>query len=193
MHIPKEQLEEIRRLIRAPKIEVILSTEWNSSKEGYREELRQHLAHSLQNQITQFTEIKKLMDLNQIPTPPGMSLSIAHCPLVGGFAKTIPPNQIGFDVEVDDRVSAQSIARISKPDEVRIMPSPSHLWVAKEAAFKALFGKIQPKTQSQIEIVEAYNYDEHLIHYAYRAPNMAKNSDGCVLQMGPVSLAIAIF
>ena len=66
---------------------------------------------------------------------------------------------IGFDIEEISRIHAKAVARISKPEELSL--SPAKIWVAKEAAFKALRGR--PKviaaltTQSWRSVAEQEN------------------------------------
>lgn len=86
---------------------------------------------------------------------PGAFSSVSHAALDGGFALSAYP--VGFDIEISARVSKETIARISSPEELELAPSFASLWCAKEAAFKALKTFKQPQVVSQIKI----NFDKN--------------------------------
>lgn len=86
--------------------------------------------------------------------------SVSHTDEIGGFAWLShdlkeQPMQIGMDIEVSSRVHEVVAKRICKTEtEFKSAPSPSSLWVAKEAGFKSLRGSKQPQVLSEIEVTE---------------------------------------
>ena len=109
-----------------------------------RKELRQKLIDQMKSHIdykkhkTVFNW-SRLLKIGTKPVCPFASLSISHCGDLGAclfvFDKTL---SIGFDVEHKKRITKAIVDRISSKKEVQQAPSPSLLWVAKEASFKCL-------------------------------------------------------
>ena len=87
------------------------------------------------------------------PHLPGIPISLSHCPLMGGFVFSVGEETagLGLDIEQDDRVGAELVARIAGKRECEESPRPSLLWVAKEAALKGLPA---PLTLSRISIFD---------------------------------------
>lgn len=134
-----EELSEIQKILSLKKLNVQLRTSWGSFNDNYRD-----LIHE---------ELREL----QAKAYPFFDSSISHCQSLGGFVFTeFEQNdflQIGFDIELTDRVTDKISSRIShSPNEYSEAPSPASYWVAKEAAFKSLKGKYQPKTVGEIAL-----------------------------------------
>lgn len=97
--------------------------------------------NDLESSLENFPEDykRKLLIPGSPPRIPGVSISISHCPILGGFIFSHDKNiSLGLDVEKMDRVSLQLVQRVSDFDEVNEAPEVSFLWVAKEAAFKCI-------------------------------------------------------
>ncbi len=81
-----------------------------------------------------------LLKIGQKPECPFASISIAHCPFIGGFLFVFDTSlSIGFDIEQKKRITKKLIGRISSTEEIQTAPSPALLWAAKEAGFKCLY------------------------------------------------------
>ncbi len=125
-----------------------LNSLWGSLQNDYRESI-----HS---------DLKEM----QSKAYPLFDSSISHTQSLGGYAFSIfsqnDIHQIGFDVEISQRVTAKISQRIAANEaEFREAPSPASFWVAKEAAFKALKGPFQPKVVSEIQLTEWARTESH--------------------------------
>ena len=142
-------LEAMARSVFPPAgLQIHLHADYGSSNPSYRNLIRTHLALLEENASAD------ILDLNKIPTLSHHSVSISHCASLGGFAVVNQPKQIGFDIEVFDRVSDAVAQRISTPEECRAAPNSAALWVAKEATFKSLRSKHQPPVIADILIYD---------------------------------------
>jgi hypothetical protein len=148
----KEQLTYIKEKLGLRYLEFETSKLWAADKslaqkspnqyQINRLEIRKALSQNLRRHgsVTSDEQIR-LNDLSTFPIIKGYSISIAHCPKRGGFAFTHFPWQVGMDLEVPERVTAQIIERVSRPEERAALTDPAALWTAKEAGFKT-FSKI---------------------------------------------------
>ena len=128
-----------------------------------RKNLRKILVQKIQSQsfykdkyINKFLNLDQLLEIGSRPDQTFLALSISHCKNLAGFvlnhSKEINPVNIvqktaqlnskklsiGLDIEKTNRVSNQTISRVSLLKERNSSPSPSLLWTAKEATFKCL-------------------------------------------------------
>ena len=99
----------------------------------------------------------RILDLNIVPDSKLVSLSLAHCRGLGGFVVAPKLQHIGLDLEPWGRsVSWRVLQKVSSVDEVQrargVHGRPLFLWLAKEAAFKALRQLKRPRLLSQIQI-----------------------------------------
>jgi phosphopantetheinyl transferase (holo-ACP synthase) len=125
------------------------------------------------------------------------SASVSHTQHIGGYA-LCQRGIIGFDLEPASRtVSPKAAKRIGSPQERRLITNPLHLWVIKEASWKALKGPQQPKTISHIKIDSFRKLRSHNIYeYSYKSSkiNTLENSCFGVLVISPRTvLGISIF
>lgn len=139
---------------RLGKIQLRLSEEWGSKNEDHRLQLRQNLGWHLCDKTsltfdTDKSSISTYADLARRPTHPNFSISISHCPSLGGFGMCPANYYIGLDIEESNRVTSSVAARVANQDEFHLAP-PSHLWCAKEASFKALQQAFKIKVLSDI-------------------------------------------
>jgi hypothetical protein len=127
----------IRNELGLPTLTIVISENFAAAGNAGRMKIREAIIEALQpNEI----EAQTLRMLEHLPDPPNASVSISHSPSLGGFAYTRAQTpSIGFDIEEVTRIHSNAVARISKPEE--LTQSPARLWVAKEAAFKALRGR----------------------------------------------------
>lgn len=133
---------------------VFTSIDWASTRIEHRTYIRNGICDALEKQFG-LPHDAVLLNLEITPRPKNFSISVSHSPQLGGFA--VAPSaigQLGFDIEVPARVSARIAERVSNTEEIKAAPSPAHLWVAKEATFKSLFGPHQPTTIPEIRLLE---------------------------------------
>lgn len=139
-------------------VQIEIRSEWQAAGDHSRQTLRQAALAAIEQMSPGWQRPSNLSqifsNLQQPPQAPGLTCSLAHCPLAGGFVFAIEQNyQLGLDLEVIANVRAEVVARISQPHEVETAPSPALLWVAKEATFKSLLGPHQPQFLSAVQIV----------------------------------------
>jgi hypothetical protein len=150
------QLARLRELIDCPSLEIELRESWSSKTPEHRALIRQALHARLSGSSESAGESASLsaslLDLSLRPLHPRHSISIAHCPEAGGFAVADGSTWVGFDIESVSRIQERAVARVSSAEELSQAPSPAHLWVAKEASFKALPANLQPKVISEIVV-----------------------------------------
>ena len=105
-----------------------------------RIELRKSLVERLKISFGHFKKDweKLLLIPGEPPIIPDISISISHCPLMGGFVFSFDKKtSIGFDIEISDRVD-RAIEYLSTYKEIKEAPEKSLLWVAKESVFKCI-------------------------------------------------------
>lgn len=125
--------------------------QWNSKLPFTRAVIRDHIAKTLPDLRPE--DMQMLADLKEPPRPFHWSVSVSHCPSLGGWIAAPRPAQIGFDVELKSRIQLDIVQRVSTSDELERAPEASFLWVAKEAFFKALEDE-QPQVLSQVTILD---------------------------------------
>ena len=81
---------------------------------------------------------ERLLKPGNRPHLPDVAISLSHCPSLGGFIFSAAKNfSLGFDVEEASRVD-RAVEYLARVEEIGSSPSRALLWVAKEAAFKAV-------------------------------------------------------
>ena len=135
MQIQSEIVRFIQKQVNDKTLSFSLFANYNSTALNYRKLIRDHLftehsAHFSREQLAQ------LSDLQVVPKASQGHFSISHNEKIGGFSYSELPH--GFDAEVKKRISRAIIERTSTVAEIKDAPDLSFLWVAKEAAFKAL-------------------------------------------------------
>lgn len=105
----------------------------------------------LRKQLYKYTKNKSVLDLTKRPNLPDQSISISHCPKIGGFV--VSKKNIGLDLEQYQRLSQNLIKRISDNSEHKYFDDESYqiIWTIKEAVFKASQGKV--KVISDIKVL----------------------------------------
>ncbi|GIL17307.1 MAG: hypothetical protein BroJett040_10580 [Oligoflexia bacterium] len=170
--ISSEELTFIRTHLKSPSLEVVLSSEFSSTSPDFRNKIQERV---------------KTLNISS-----GSQKSISHTSLLGGFAYTREPLQIGFDLEVTDRVRPEIIQRMSTPAELAAAPGPAHLWCAKEAIFKALVGATQPQVISALEVGD-WKREESQIE-TFCLVNLQKfkfsSGRGCILKKNQLTMGI---
>lgn len=162
MHTPS--LEELlREILSVEDLDLVLSTDWASSKVGHRERIRRALLADISLRLNLDEEQKKhVLDLSITPKVTEYSVSISHCRQMGGYVRASDRTSLGFDIEVIDRVSELAAKKMRFDDsEWNEAPSASSFWVAKEAAFKSLFSiSRQPVVPSQVKVGQWKRWNE---------------------------------
>lgn len=152
-------LPVFRELLACPSLQCEIHIHWASESVNPK-------AHSQHRQLirTRLSEISgmDLTEPSRRPHAPGLEISISHCPLAGGFALCDSQNTIGFDLEEAIRLQDSVVKRVSQVEEFAQAPSPAHLWVAKEAAFKSLAPHQQPSVLSKIAVRDWLSIDPNL-------------------------------
>jgi len=134
--------DEIRKALNCPSLDFFYAAEFVSRDK-------------LQRKIDE-----KLREVN-------LSYSVSHSRILGGAA--FAADEIGFDLEETSRVSEKVALRVTSHEQLRIAPSAPMLFVAQEAAFKALRGPRQPKVVTEVEILEWLERDFFLPMYGFTA------------------------
>ncbi len=135
MQIQTNTISFIKNKINDASLQVILSKNFSAKEKNHRQSIREYLAEEFSAHFSR-EQLSKLPDLNQIPVASNGYFSISHNQQIGGFSYSKFPH--GFDVEVVSRISTAIIQRTSSESERASAPNTKFLWVAKEAAFKAL-------------------------------------------------------
>ena len=101
----------------------------------------------------EFLSQAEALNLNQRPVGGSISISISHCPSRSGLlVADRAEGSFGLDLENPARVKEAVAKRVAVAGEMETTPSFAHLWVAKEAVFKALPEGLQPTTISELQI-----------------------------------------
>jgi len=142
--------------LRLDDLHFVLQAEWGARHAGHRGLIREDVIRTLSNRGLRLTreQLELFRDLDHPPTHPDIAISISHCRALGGYAWTTQPGLIGFDIEETSRINPKTAERISVPEEFSQAPSPAVLWVAKEAAFKALAAAARSTAVSEMRIAD---------------------------------------
>jgi len=129
--------------LKTPFAEVFLSSDWSSSQPKYRDEIRIELYKKTRN--------AEHLDLTKIPKSDNFFVSISHCKSLGGYALNLK-EPIGFDVEQKNRLSTETIERISSDEERALFNAEfqNYLWPIKEATFKRFEGGLDVITDVKL-------------------------------------------
>lgn len=136
-------IEKIGQVHGWPELQFKIDEAWGSNRKDNRLALRKALSLKLNEDLT---------ELSRPPLPISGSASVSHCPSIGGFVFVPKPWSAGFDIEEKSRISEKVVSRIASPEETTTAPNRHCLWVAKEATFKSLMNKNQPRVLSEIMI-----------------------------------------
>lgn len=177
----------IQELWAAPGFGLRLDPEWASSKENFRTRIREHASASLKPEID-------MSDLKVLPSHPAYCVSISHDKQLGGYCYVPLPDRVGFDIEIEDRVSRKLIERVIHEDaEIERAPTPGSLWAAKEAVFKALPKHQQPPTVVDVEIGEWQKFGQNHFRFTLVSLNREKAQQGRGLMFHIKNQRLAFF
>ena len=98
-----------------------------------RPQIRQNIV-SLYSPLLSSSEKRALLNLNSPPVVENLFFSITHNKSIGGYAAC--DQKVGFDMEEVNRLSMDTISRVSSSLEIAACPDFRLLWSAKEAALK---------------------------------------------------------
>ncbi len=133
-------IDFIQKQIEDENFKIQLSADWASIHEKYRIKIREHLGDH-ESGLFSRQQWAELYNLHQRPQTKVGSISISHCQRIGGYAYS--KFKMGFDVEEVAKISDAVITRTSSQEERARAPHLKFLWVAKEAAFKALHSETE--------------------------------------------------
>lgn len=139
-------------------LKIFLSKNLGAEKANYRYLLRESILNNIESSLN--IDTKGILDLERIPKIEGYALSISHAQKIGGFALSENSKSIGFDIEETERISKDTVLRICAADEK--FPSHDFMWVAKEAAFKAIGNGVltpKPSVVSEVKITDWQRVD----------------------------------
>lgn len=185
-------ISQCRRVLGVSDLEIDLESAWSSETPGSRLLIRQALSHKMPSGA----DDRSIFDLNQIPRPEGLAVSISHCRTLGGFASSREAAKIGadlgFDVELEARIKSDVVARVSTQSELAAVPLRAYLWVAKEAAFKALFHKLPKAEKFHLSQLQIGNWSETTDGWSFFARLRNDSVKGYVTQGGALLYAFAV-
>jgi phosphopantetheinyl transferase (holo-ACP synthase) len=129
----------------------------------------------------EFQTRTQALDLNRRPVGKQKHFSISHCRIqIGVLVSFDSRTSLGLDIEEAARIKPAVAKRISLPGEVEAMPSPAHLWVAKESFFKALTESFQPQTISEISIAKWAAVEDSVWKFEAESVPTVKRGEGFV-------------
>ncbi len=135
MQIAAKTFSFIEKTIKDPDLKFVLSKNYSAKQSQHRQSIRNLLAEEFTAHFSR-EQLANLSDLNIIPSASEGYFSITHNQHLGGFSYSKFSH--GFDAESISRISKPVIDRTSSEPERASAPNVKFLWVAKEAAFKAL-------------------------------------------------------
>ena len=141
----------------------------------------------------QFESRESVLDLSKPPVSVFKSISISHCPghtgvLIGNRSDGL----FGLDLELVTRVKEPVARRVALEGEIEATPSFAHLWVAKEAFYKALPKTLQSTTISQLLISHWKQLGEN--SWTFSATTAAGNLKGLglvILENSDLAIGVA--
>ena len=135
MQLAPKTFSFIEKTIKDSDLKFVLSKNYSAKQTQHRQSIRNLLADEFTAHFSR-EQLANLSDLNIIPSASEGYFSITHNQQMGGFSYSKFPH--GFDAESIARISKPVIDRTSSEPERASAPNVKFLWVAKEAAFKAL-------------------------------------------------------
>lgn len=135
MQIAAKTFLFIEKTIKDSDLKFVLSKNYSAKQSQHRQAIRNLLAEEFTAHFSR-EQLANLADLNIIPLASEGYFSITHNQQLGGFSYSKFPH--GFDAENISRILKPVIDRTSSESERASVPNVKFLWVAKEAAFKAL-------------------------------------------------------
>lgn len=132
--------------------QIYTSTEWGAKVIDGRQNIRRFLYEKIKTKSSMSeSNLSNLLDLKKTVTKiENTYISISHTGEEGACAMSSYP--VGIDLELQSRLLEKTVERISSEEEIKRAPHFSFLWVAKEAAFKALYNFQQPSVISHIQV-----------------------------------------
>lgn len=190
MSLSDQQVDEIKStLVRltlenlAIEVELELEPRWSAAENNFRLEIRKHIRNK-------FHDDQSPLDLDRLPQHHGRYISISHNQKLGGYAYC-EAQQIGFDLEETSRILQPIVFRVCDPQEQNLVISPSHLWAAKEATFKAAI-EIKPKVLSEVKIQAVSSLDSKSYVFNGEIRN-GGHFRGITHEFSGITFAIAVF
>ncbi len=135
MQIAAKTFLFIEKTVKDSDLKFVLSKNYSAKQPKFRQAIRTLLADEFTAHFSR-EQLANLSNLNIIPEASEGFFSITHNQQLGGFSYSKFAH--GFDAENIVRISKPVIDRTSAEPERASVPNVKFLWVAKEAAFKAL-------------------------------------------------------
>jgi hypothetical protein len=172
----ERMLSELQKI--APSVKGEAGPEWGARQPGSRVTIRRSLAYAFMDWSA--SDLTALANLDEPPRPKDRSVSISHTHDLGGWMTVGRPLQIGWDVELKDRIKAHIVERVCSPDELKHAPEAAFLWCAKESYFKALEDE-QPTAIPQLTIGEWAVHGPQMWRWRGIGP---RNGEGLLIDAG---------
>ena len=167
MLIPEKITSFIKDKVKDQSVSFVLQNKFASTQENYRNNIRRYIAAHYPTHFSTL-QLALLTDLNTLPECKSNEgyFSISHNLQVGGFTFSKHPH--GFDAEEIKRISIPIIERTSSEAERKSVPNITFLWVAKEAAYKALNRNLpaltKPLIMTDLICSEWQSHSESSVH-----------------------------
>ena len=135
------------------------------------------------------TKWDKLLVPGNRPVHSQAKMSIAHCPMMGGFVFSDNTHfSLGLDIEIAHRVNNKIISRIAKEVEIKQAPDKALLWTAKEASFKCLGIDKAPLMPHYCHIFDWIRFDSaYIFSFSYKN----KKGRGGAFRQGELAFSYA--
>ena len=163
----------------------------NSHKETHRMDLRENIAQTILQRDPQ-ANTKNLFNLEELPSTPGYSISLSHCPNGSAYILADNNDLVGLDIESIARVTQPIIQRISSPLEITNTPKPEYLFSAKEATWKALNKKLSLQTISQLTTKNWQQIETHWYQFETRQDDELLDGIGYCHQINNLILSFFV-
>jgi len=190
---PKEPLEGFE----TESFECFLSERFAAKNSDHRLQLRMSLLGELQKRQIDKTHIQfksdLILDLDRVPHCKGIGISVSHIESLGGFVLSEKYQDIGFDLEDPKRVTEAIVARMSSAEEVKNMPDPAKLWIAKESAFKAISAKLKAGILSEIEVCDWQKQEPDLLVFSIKYRDQKISGKGIVAPLERLNMGLFHF
>ncbi len=148
----------------------------------HRHKIRESIARNLN------LPIAEISDLSRPPETASWSISISHCPNLGGWVAIPRPATVGLDIEEKDRLRPEVIRRVSSENELKEAPHPAYLWCAKESHFKAVHAN-KNLTIGAIQISE-WRPQSHGFHFS--GESRSSRSNGFLTEYNGFIIAVTV-
>ena len=174
----REGLAQVQSLFQDSEFRLLISADYGSALNSNADSGQEHRSN-----------IRLSISQNCWPSPESGHVSISHTKGAGAVLFH-PQYQVGVDLEISARVQDKIVSRVSSPQELALEISPSQLWVAKEASFKASRNNHQPAALSGIQI-DSFDKQSNLFSFSLNKSSSKSTGYGLVISYFEFTLAMA--